>query len=407
MVEPIKQSFTLTDTQVSLLQGLAFMGAYIAFGPVFGRWVDNGNRRNVLTFGLATWSSFTMLGGFAGHYGTLFAARAGVGAAEACITPSAWSILSDYFSRERLPRAMSVFLMGPYIGGGLALIFGGLVLGSADALAAAVPPLARFEPWQLTLVMIGMPGLLLAVWLRTTVREPLRTSGVAHAGQAKRFSLREVAAFLWHRRAFFGRFYGAMSLIVIVLYAFPAWMPAYLIRVHDADAARLGLQYGALVLIGGSVGVLTGPLIGAWFARRGDGASAVRVPALAACALAPITLLLPFAPSYASALAIAAAATIFYSLPQAMAATALQLATPNRMRGVVSSLYVFLVSLTGLGLAPTLVALLTDYAFADATKVGWSLGLVCGAAAAAAAWLALRALPHYRTMLARAETELA
>ncbi|MFO0337089.1 MAG: spinster family MFS transporter [Pseudomonadota bacterium] len=399
LVDPIQQDFALTDVEISLLQGLAFMGAYIVFGPPFGRWSDTGHRRNILVLGVVIWSVFTVLCGLAPGYWTLFGARAGVGAAEACLIPAAWSLISDYFTREKLARAMSIFLMGPYLGGGLALIFGGLVIGSTEAIGAAVPALDAYSGWRLTFILVGLPGVLIALWL-LTVREPPRRAIASGAVEDRRFSMREVAAFLWAGRAFFLRFYAGMSLIIIVLYALPAWMPAYLMRAHGADAASVGVQYGALVLVMGSLGVLGGPVLGRWLSARGYDDTPVRVAGFAALALVPFCVALAFAPTAGAALALAAAATFCYSFPQAMAASALQFAAPNRMRGIVSSIYVFLASVMGLGIAPTLVALLTDTVFRDPNRVGESLAIVSSVAGALATYLIWRALPHYRRAVA-------
>ena len=400
LVDPIKADLALSDTQVSLLQGLAFMAAYIAFGPFFGRWADTGHRGRILVTGVVIWSLFTALCGFASSFWGLFGARAGVGAAEACLIPAAWSLISDYFTRERLARAMSIFLMGPYLGGGLALIFGGVVVGSVESIQGAVPLLAGFTAWQLSFIVVGLPGVLLGLAL-LSVREPVRRAVSVDALDDKRFELREVARFIWDGRAFFLRFYGAMALIIIVLYAFPAWMPAFLIRQHGAAAATVGVQYGSLVLLMGSAGVLAGPAVGRWLARRGHEDAPVRTAGLAALCLVPVSASIAFLPTYGGALAAAAATTFLYSLPQSLAASALQLAAPNRMRGVLSSLYVFIASVMGLGVAPTLVALITDYLLRDPGRVGESLALVCATASVLAAWLMRSAAPHYREALAR------
>ena len=397
LVEDVKADLLLTDTQLSLLQGLAFMGSYIAFSPLFGRWADVGNRRNILIAGIATWSVFSAACGLAENYWQLFLARAAVGAAEACLAPAAWSLIADYFNRERLPRAMSIFLMGPYIGGGLAMIAGGMVIGSMSGLIEAMPLLAGMQPWQLTFVVIGTPGVALALVL-LTIREPAR--GVHSSGSRDRsFSLREVMRFLWQGRAFYVRFYLGMALIVIVLYALPAWIPAFLMRAHAADPTTVGLQYGVLVLLMGSAGVLSGPVVDRWLARRGHTDSPIRTAAIASIALTIFSAALPFMPGFYGALAAAAGGTFFYSLPQAMSAAALQLATPNRMRGIVASLYLFVLSVIGLGAAPTVVALVTDRVFADASKVGVSLAVVCASSAAGAALLLFSSLPHYRRAL--------
>jgi MFS transporter, Spinster family, sphingosine-1-phosphate transporter len=130
----------------------------------------------------------------------------------------------------------------------------------------------------------------------------------------------------------------------------------------------------------------------------------VRIAMLAALLLVPVSLALSVANSYVAVLACAGLATFLFSLPQAMFASALQIATPNRMRGVVASIWVFCASVIGLGLAPTLVALITDRVFADPARVGDSLAIVCGGAAVVASWLIGRSLPHYRAALAAAKS---
>ena len=398
LVDPIKSDLGASDTQMSLLQGAAFIIAYIAFIPIFGRLVDTSNRRNILVLGVVIWSAFTVLCGFSTSLEMLFFSRAGVGAAEAALGPAAWSLISDYFTKERIPRAMSVFLMGPYLGGGFALIFGGLVIGSAAALAQSVPLLAGLSPWQLTFIFVGAPGVVFGFVL-LAIREPPRQTISGPALDERKFSLGETARFLWDGRDFYFRFFAAMALVVVVLYALPAWMPALLIRSYGADPSTVGVTFGALVLVMGSLGVLTGPIVGAWLRKRGHKSAVVICVIIAAVGLAPVCALIPFAPDYTTALIVAAAATFLYSFPQAMSASALQVATPNRMRGVVTSIYTFILSGFGLGVAPTLVALITDYVLRDPNRVNESLAIVCSVSAALAAWLGWGTIKHFRRAL--------
>lgn len=405
LVDPIKHSFGLSDTRVSLLQGIAFVSAYVALGPFFGRWTDLGKRRNVIIFGATLWSVFTAACGLARSFAQLFGARMGVGAAEACIIPASWSIISDYFSRERLARALSIFLMAPYLGGGLALVFGGLALqwiqrtGTPD-----LPLLHGLEPWQLAFVLVALPGFIIALLL-LTVREPARRQ--TNAVEDAHFTLREIASFLWQRRGFYGSFYLGMSCLVIALYGIPAWAPTWFIRRFGVAAADVGIQYGSLVLVSGSLGVLTGPTLGAWLAKRGHVDSAFRAAWIAAIALVPICIAIPFAPTYGVALALVSGATFCYSMPQAMSATALQIVTPNRMRGMATAIYVLIISMIGMGIAPTLIAFVTDYVMRDERRVGESMGLVCGIAAITAVALIGRGLVHYRRALGEAEARAA
>jgi MFS family permease len=399
LVGPIKADFGLDDTGLSLLQGVAFTSAYIIMSPVFGRIADVGSRRGVLVFGIALWSLGTSCCGLARSYWQLFLARSGVGGAEACLTPAAWSIIADAFPARMIPRAFSVFMIGPYLGGGLALIFGGLLLQSAQSWdLSGVPLLAAMEPWQLVFFLAGLPGLVIALLL-LFVREPARRAAKATAADTHKMSGAEIWSTLRDRRGFYGNFYLGMPLFVIPLYAFPAWMPTMLIRKFGVTAGQVGVQYGIAVLITGSLSVLVSPWIARLVERTGRKDSLLVVALGAAAAMVPLSLALMVAADYQTALAIATAASVLYSLPQALSSSALQIVTPNRMRGIASSIYVFALSVAGLALAPTIVALITDHVFGDEARVGDSLAITSAVAAAAATFFLARALPSYRRLL--------
>jgi predicted MFS family arabinose efflux permease len=403
LIDPVRRTLEISDTQVSLLQGAAFSTAYILFTPLFGRLADRGRRNRVLLLGTLVWCICTVGCGLSGSFEWLFVFRFGIGAAEACVSPIAWSLLADYFSREQLPRALSIYLMGPYLGAGLALIFGGALLGKASVLSDILRPFGALEPWQATLVVVGLAGLAV-VALLFLVREPPRR-GDPTATAAEPPSLRQIAAFFWGQRAFFGRFYAAMAMIVIVLYALPTWMPTVLSRRFDESLSKIGLEYGLIVLFAGTAGVLTGPMVNTWLRTRSGSGSQVTLAAGAAAALVPTTMLLPLAPTYYTTLVLAGVITFLFSLPQATSASALQMAAPARMRGVAAAIYVFIVSVVGLGIAPLLVALITDRVFGDPARLSTSLAIVCAISAVGAAWLAARALPYYRRMVVEFDQE--
>jgi MFS family permease len=399
LVGPIKQDFGIDDTMLSLLQGVAFTSAYIIMSPLFGRIADVGSRRGVLIFGIGLWSVGTSCCGMARSYWQLFLARFGVGGAEACLTPAAWSIIADAFPARMIPKAFSVYMMGPYLGGGLALIFGGLLLdGAEDWDLSGVPVLSTMAPWQLVFFTVGLPGLVIAV-LMMFVREPARRASPAAAHGSERMSLAEVWAFMRRWRGFYGNFYAGMPLFIISLYAFPAWMPSVLIRRFGVSATQVGVQYGIAVLVTGSVGVLISPWLAQAIERLGRKDQLLLVAAGASALMVPLCIALPFTGSYGAAFTIATLASFVYSVPQALSSSALQLATPNRMRGIASSLYVFVISVAGLGLAPTFVALITDHVFHDETRVGDSLAITCGLAAVAGTFFLSRALKTYREMI--------
>ncbi|HJV84513.1 MAG TPA: MFS transporter [Noviherbaspirillum sp.] len=380
LVDPIKRDMLLTDVQISLLQGFSFMTAYVIFGPIFG---------------VALWSCFTILCGMTHEYWQLFLTRAGVGAAEACLAPAGFSLIADYFSRKRLPRAMSIFMLGPSLGAGLALIAGGLVIGAATKLGQIFPILASLSTWQLTFVMVGVPGLLLAAAL-LTVREPARTSMLSAARKDEHFTARETIAFFWEHRAFYLRYFIGLSLLAIVIYGFPTWMPAYLMRHFGADPASVGLRYGTQVLILGAIGIYSGPWVERWLTARGYRDAPVRCPMLCAVVVGLLCIAIPFVDGYEGTLAVAGMINLLYALPWAVAASALQISTPNRMRGIAVSIFYFLVSVFGLGIAPSIIAFVTDHVLRDTAKVGTSLAIVCCISALGAAWLLSGAMKHYK-----------
>jgi MFS family permease len=395
LVDPIRSDLGIGDTAVSLLQGAAFTIAYIAMNPVFGRLADQRSRRIIMATGITLWSIATFACGLTRDYHVLLLLRMAVGGCEACLIPSAWSLLSDLFDRQTLPRAMSVLLMGPYIGGGIALITGGLVVDLTSPGNAVLP--AGLQPWQAAFMAAGIPGFFVAL-LVLLIREPSRRANSQEAG-AETYRLREIFAFLWRRRAFYGTVCGGNALIMVVLNSFPAWAPTYLIRHFHLPMSMVGLHTGLILLLCGSLGVLTGPVFGRWLDKRGYMDTALRGPALIATGLAIVGPLLPLAPTYPLALLVIGATNFLFSMPAAMSGAALQIASPNRMRGVVTALYVFVLTLVGLGVGPSLIALLTDYVFARAEYVGWSIAIVCTVAATISAITLWRGLPSYRRAL--------
>jgi MFS transporter, Spinster family, sphingosine-1-phosphate transporter len=393
LVQPIKQSFGLSDVQVSLLQGLGFSCGYLLLSPVFGKWVDSGSRRTIMATATGTWSLFTALAGCArGFYG-LLAARVGLGGAEAGIAPACWSLISDLFEERHWPFAFSIFFLAPYVGGGLALLLGGLIVEAAAGWDfSGWPALAAAAPWQWVFFAVSIPGLVVA-GLLLLIREPSRRSRREENAQPPKWT--EVFRVLWRDRGFFANFYIGMACAIIPLYAFPAWMPGFLMRHFATSIHQVGSAWGTITLIAGSMGMLSGPVIGASMRKRGIAMTELRLPIACALGLAASCIALHFCTRLNAALAAAGCAIFINSAPLALAATALQRASAPRMRGTTAALYSIVVMISGLAAAPTLVALLTDYVFRDEGRVGDSLEWVCGMSALTGAVLLWRATRHY------------
>lgn len=174
LAESIKKDLKLDDAQIGFLYGTAFAVFYSLFGIPLGRLADSWYRGRLMAIGLALWSSMTALSGFAQNFGMLATARVGVGIGEASASPAAYSMIADYFPKERRATALSIYSSGLYIGGGIALPIGGFILAAwaRNFPDAASAPLGLM-PWQAAFLAVGLPGLLLALWI-WTLKEPLR-----------------------------------------------------------------------------------------------------------------------------------------------------------------------------------------------------------------------------------------
>jgi len=399
LVGPIQQDLNLNDTQVSLLQGFGFVATYVLLSIPIGRLVDTRRRISIIAFGVAFWSLATAACGMARSFAGLFAARAGVGVGEATLTPAAWSLLADHFPPHRRSLPFSVFLMGPYLGVGIAMIAGGLVMdGLTQRGSMALPLVGQLAPWQATFFVVAAPGILLT-GLLLMVREPARKglkAGAAPVGVSYQDIMAWVRA---HARVYVALLVG-VPCIALVLYGLQAWIPTYLLRVHGMSLGEAGTQYGVIALLAGSLGVLSGPFAGRYLERRGHTDYQLRVCVIALALIGPGLAALAIAPSATSALVCIALVSYLVPLPLALVATALQSATPNQMRGVLVGTYVVTTNVIGLAFGPSMVALATDYLFRDPAAVGKSLALVGVIVAFVGIFLIARALAPYRALLA-------
>ena len=382
MVAPIRRDLGVSDTQISLLMGFSFALFYTLLGIPLGRVADTRNRRGLIVLGLLFWSLMTSLCGTAKQYWQLFLYRVGVGAGEAALSPAAYSMIADYFPPERRATAMSVYSMGIYIGSGMAFLLGGLVVQFAATQGEVVLPLVGpTRPWQVVFYVLGLSGILFSLVL-LLIREPVRTG----AGAQTATPLREVLAYLRRNGQTVLSHNLGFALLGLCAYAAMAWIPTVFIRIHGWSAPQIGVCFGLIVMIAGSLGLLAGGALADRWRKDGHVDAPMRVGMLSALLLLPSTaayLLIPQAPVAAIFLAPAMFAT---SMPFGVAAAAIQDIMPSRMRAQASAVYLFVVNMIGLGVGPTAVALLTDYLFERDNAVHYSvlLVVVLGAVLAAA-----------------------
>lgn len=369
---PIKRDFQLTDTEVSLLAGAAFVIFFVVFGLLFGRLADRGNRKRIIMLGALFWGLATAACGAAQNFIQLFVARISVGIGEASLGPSALSTISDYFPRHRLARAISFYTGAQYVGAGLALVVGGLAI----QLVAQLPPVefpgvGVLRPWQMTFVLVGLGGLLVLIPM-AFVKEPVRR-GVARPAGAHGASRGEMRAFLGeNRRMLFSHFAG-FALSSMLGFGVVAWVPTYFIRVHGWAAQDIGYVYGAILAIMGGAGVIAGGRVAEWMEGRGIRDAYFVLPMMSASTTMVLFISAMFAPTAEIALGLLVCSTFFSSFPVSLIMTALQAVAPNQLRGQLTALFSFVTNLLGVATGPTVVALLTDYLYRDEQAVGWSL----------------------------------
>ena len=404
LVEPIKRDIGVSDTQVSLLHGFAFVVFYTLMGFPIGRLADKRHRVAIIGVGVAVWSLMTAACGLTKSFGQLFAARIGVGIGEAALNPAAYSLIADYFRPHVISRATSTYVMGTYLGFGVAYIVGGAIVAAvADAPDLVLPIVGPVAAWQTVFFYVAAPGALVLLLL-ATIREPVRRDRlrVDLTEQHPGVTLADFGRFLTLNNRTFTAHAVGFGCLGLLVNGMALWTPTFLARTYGWQLSDAGIAYGSLLLVFGGSGVY----LGGWMADRIDRSGRVGGPFLTAslCAFGVVApaVAYPLMPTAQLSLLVMAPMILCSSAPWGVAVSALQQMAPNELRGQVGAFYLFTVNLIGIGLGPTLVALLTDYWFGDPAALRYSMVIVSGTAAIAAA-LSLRwGLPHFRKSLDRA-----
>ena len=392
LVGPIRRDLDISDTQMSLLMGLSFALFYTLCGIPLGRMADSRSRRGLITVGVLIWSAMTAACGLARQYWQFLLFRVGVGVGEAALSPAAYSLIADSFPAQRRATAISVYSMGIYLGSGLAFLLGGLVIKFASAQGDVHLPLfGEVRPWQLIFLLLGAAGVLFTL-LMLAVKEPQR-HGV---GAGVEVPMREVGAYLRaNRKTVICHNFG-FACISFASYGSGAWVPTFFVRTYGWDAGHVGVVYGSIVAVFGCLGIVFGGRLADRWAKRGRTDANMRVGLLAACLALPLSVAFPLLDD-ANLVALLMAPTVFcLSMPFGVAPAAIQEIMPNSMRGQASAIYLFVVTLFGLGVGPTAVALVTDFVFHDDMALRYSLLIVTSLALLGGVLLLGMGLKPYR-----------
>ena len=388
LVAPIKRDLHLSDVEISLLQGLSFALFLSIGGLPIGRLIDSRPRPRLLAACIALWSAMTAGCGMAASFLQFLLCRIGVGVGEAAMTPSAYSLIGDYFDDRRQGAAMALYSVGAYVGSGLALIIGAAVAAQVPAGRIAVGPLGAIAGWQLVFLIIAVPGIALALWV-ATLREPRRGSG--HSAPA----LNDVLRFFRGRARALIAVNLAVAFAALAVQALLAWLPSFFLRHFGIPTNASGPIIGIIIIIAGSAGTLSAGLVGDRLAMRWADAR-LRVLIGGVVLAAPCAVAALNAATADAALAMLVPAIYGLTLAIGSGPATLQQVTPPAMRGVQHAVAVLAVNLIGLGLGPTVVALFSDRIFHDEARVGEALAITVASTLALSVVAALMARAPYR-----------
>lgn len=374
LVTPIKQDLELSDTQISLLIGFAFVIFYALAGIPISRLVDRGSRKWIIGIGVAFWSLMTMACGLAQNFAQLALARIGLGVGESCNTPAAYSLVTDLFPKEKLARAIAVINLGNVGGQGFAFFAGGsLILWLSSGPFDGIAWLEDMRPWQLTFMILGLPGILWAFIFVATVPEAPRRKEVGSEFEAP--SLADVLRFVLRWKWVYLPLILGITIKAMLSFGAAIWSPALLERKFGWETGTPGLYLGMIGLTAMPAGLLLGGWLADKLTERGHANANVLVLLGATAALVPFAIVFPLMPTAGTALAMQAASLFFGAIGTSPGNAAMQLVTPGRMRGTVTAFYIAIMNVLGNGLGPLIIALTTDRVFRAESMLPYSMSM--------------------------------
>ncbi|MGF6999337.1 spinster family MFS transporter [Paraburkholderia sp. GAS32] len=344
LITPIKHEFGASDTSMGLLTGMAFAAVYVTAGLPIAYWSDRGSRRSVIAASVGAWSLMTMLCGVTQSFTQLAMARMGVAFGEAGCNPGSHSIIADLYSRHNRAKAIGFYNASASIGIGLGLFAGGALI-------------THFE-WRTVFVLLGAPGLLLALFIRLAVPEPPR--GMSDPDLIPEPALPLVKTLRWLGRLRAFRFLALSAMgCAIVNYGVQSWAATFFLRVHGVAAGEIGAKLGTA----SAIGLLTGTILSGmiadrlshkdlrWHMRIAAGGMLLAIPFGAAFLLTSNRNLAFIMYGLAIGL-LSVWATPIHALTQTVA--------KPRMRGLAAAIVAFFLNVLGYGLGPLMVGILND-----------------------------------------------
>jgi predicted MFS family arabinose efflux permease len=345
LLEPIKRDLQLSDTQLGLLSGIAFAVFYTTFGIPIARYADKHSRVRVISWSLAAWSLMTAICGLAQNFWQLMLGRIGVAIGEAGASPPSHSLISDYFAPEKRATALGIYSLGVPIGVMIGFLAGGW--------------LVHFFDWRTAFIVVGLPGVLMAVIVSLTVKEPPRGLSEGVQSVQEQAPIKEAFLYFWSRPSF-RHLTLAAGLHAFASYGLLTWLPAFLVRSHQMGMAEIGTYLAMVSGIIGGIGTFAGGYICDRFGQN-DRRMYVWIPALSLIIFIPLAILSLLSDTKEGAL-------YFYLIPALLSPiylgptfSVVQGMSQLRMRAIAAAGLLFVLNLIGMGMGPMLVGVLSDF----------------------------------------------
>lgn len=340
LAQDIKAELAITDTELGLLTGTAFGIFYSVLGLPLGRLADRANRIRLIAAALACWSSFTILSGFASSFMQLFLARMGVGVGEAGSQPASTTLIPDYFPEKSRGMAMSLLMLGAPVGSFLGMFLGGLAGAEWG--------------WRTAFIIAGVPGLVLAIVILLTLRDPRALIGTRPAPPKLKTSL----FILWQKKQL--RYLAVfLACSTFAVYASGAWLPAFFIRAHGIPTAEIGAYTGIALGLGGGIGVLGGGFICDFFREKVKHVE-LKVLMVATILCIPTLIVTLFANDFTVAIAAMFAFTLFAFTYLSPAVTFIQREAPAEVRALAIASCISIANISSLTVGLPAIGFISD-----------------------------------------------
>jgi len=361
--QAIKEDLKITDTQLGLLGGLFFALLYTFLGIPLARFAERFSRVNIITGAIIIWSGFTALCGTAANFATLAAYRFGVGVGEAGLSPSAHSLISDYYEPKRRASALAVYSFGIPLGSMLGAVVGGLVV--------------QYFDWRAAFMLVGLPGVAVAIAIKLLVKEPPRGHSEPEAAAAlpqgvtpeERGRPMSLGSELREMGAVIATLFGKWPVLNMVLgvtlvsaggYGGGQFVPPYFLRTFHLSYGEVGLIIGLVAGIGQGVGTLAGGFLTDRLAKRGTYWYAL-VPAIGIAAAYPFIVAIYTTPSWPVAAALLLLPGLFSYTYLGPTFGVIQNMVSTRRRATATAILFFFLNLIGLGGGPPLTGWVIDH----------------------------------------------